>query len=147
MSGKSDGPDYASPLLEMARPKPKKKRRPKALHGGKATELRPHQRHLGQLLKDIAQISVRYPKLTRGFFKQLAELPAYQHISSRTLRRDVAEALAHEENILKQVPPQLWPKLLGIEPPATLSKQTLRKKALEALRQQLQRQQLLAKTR
>ena len=88
MSGKSDGPDYASPLLEMARPKPKKKRRPKALHGGKATELRPHQRHLGQLLKDIAQISVRYPKLTRGFFKQLAELPAYQHISSRTLRRD-----------------------------------------------------------
>jgi hypothetical protein len=148
MSGKSDGPDYAGPLLEMAlwrdRPKPKKQRRPKALSEKKMGELRPGQRHMGSLLRDIAEISVRYPTLTRGFTKQLRNLPKYENMDDRTLRRDVAEALASVESVLEKLwkrSPDLWPELLGIEPSPMLSKRALREKALEHLRRQL-----LAKT-
>jgi hypothetical protein len=140
------GPDYAGGLLDLMHwrdpPKPKKKRRPKALHTGGVTELRPHQRHMGSLLKDIAQISVQYPTLTRGFSKQLAGLPAYKDMDDRTLRRDIAAALAWEEDLLKRIPLELWLKHLGIEPPSTVSKRTLREKVLEHLRHEL-----LAKTR
>jgi len=92
---------------------------------------------MGSLLRDIAKISVRYPTLTRGFSKQLARLPAYKDMAARTLTREVTEALAWEENLLKRFPPELWPELLGIEPPATMSRRTLRQKALEALRHEL----------
>jgi hypothetical protein len=140
MKKKYVGPDWAAPLMAGWRgppPKQKKKRRPKALYGGKAADMKPHQRHLGSLLRHIAKISVQYPTLTRGFSKQLARLSAYKDMDYRTLRRDVAEALAWEESILERTSPKLWPNLLGIEPPTTMSKRTLRKKALEALRQQL----------
>src|SRR5258708_30787237 len=134
------GPDWAGlllragpPLLRMAvrceppktkrkrRPKalstkPKRKRRPKALSAGKLATTTQHQRHMGSLLRDIANISVRYPTLTRGFSKRLARLPAYKDMDLRTLRRDVAEALVWEENLLKSIALELWPELLGIEP-------------------------------
>jgi hypothetical protein len=138
MKKKYVGRDWAGPLMAGWRgppPKQKKKRRPKALYGGKAADMKPHQRHRGSLLRDIAKISVQYPTLTRGFNKQLAGLPAYK--DNRTLRRDVAEALALQESLLERIPPKLWPELLGIEPPTTMSKRTLRKKVLEHLRHEL----------
>jgi hypothetical protein len=128
------------PKRKRRPPKPKRKRRPKTLSTGTLATLTPHQRHMGSLLRDIANISVQHPTLTRGFSKRLARLPAYKDMDLRTLRRDVAEALAWAENLLESIALELWPEF-GIEPPATMSRRTLRKKALELLRHEL-----LAKT-
>jgi len=103
--------------------------------------MKPHQRHRGGLLRDIAEISVRCPTLTwRGFIKHLLKLPQYK--GDRTLRRDVAEALALQDDLLtrllqKNLSREDWLDLVGIEPPTTISKKALRQKSLEYLRKQL----------
>jgi hypothetical protein len=145
--------DYAGPLLKLAErrePPPeqkKKKHRRKALFGGKVADMKPHQRHRGSLLRDIAEISVRYPTLTsRGFVKRLLlNLPQYKRAHCRTLSRDVAEALARQDDLLawvfqKNLSRQDWLDLLGVEPPTTISKKVLRQKSLEHLRKELKRQ-------
>jgi hypothetical protein len=143
--------DYAGPLLKYAGyreppSEPKKKRGRKALFGGKVTDMKPHQRHAGSLLRDIAEISIRYPALTRrGFTKHLLKLPQYKGANDRTLKRDVAEALARQENLLarllqKHLSLEDWLDLVGIEPPTTISKLALRQKSLELLRKELKAQ-------
>jgi hypothetical protein len=143
--------DYAGPLLKLAErreppPEPKKKHGRKALFGGKVTDMKPHQRHRGSLLRDIAEISIRCPTLiSRGFTKHLLKLPQYKRVSERTLSRDVAEALARQDDLLawafqKHLPRDVWLDLFGIEPPTTISKKVLRQKSLEHLRKELKRQ-------
>jgi len=143
--------DYAGPLLKLPEwreppPEPKKKHGRKALFGGKVTDMKPHQRHRGSLLRDIAEISIRCPTLiSRGFTKHLLKLPQYKRVSERTLSRDVAEALARQDDLLarafqKHLPRDVWLDLLGIEPPTTISKEVLRQKSLEHLRKELKRQ-------
>ena len=134
--------DRKSVLLHEA---PKKKHGRKALFGGKVADIKPHQRHMGSLLRDIAQISVRHPTLTRGFNKQLLALPKCRHMDERTLARDIAEALAWLENLLtwlvqKHLSREDWLDLVGIEPPTKNSKRVLREKALELLRKKLESQ-------
>jgi hypothetical protein len=140
--------DYAGPLLKLAErrePPPEPKKRPgrKALFGGKITDMKPHQRHRGSLLRDIAEISIRCPTLlSRGFTKHLLKLPQYKHTNDRTLKRDVAEALARQDNLLtrllqKNLSREDWLDLVGIEPPTTISKKALRQKSLEHLRKEL----------
>jgi hypothetical protein len=145
----ADHPDFVGPLLAGYReppPEPKKKHGRKALFGGKVTDMKPHQRHEGSLLRDIAEISVRCPALTsRGFTKHLLKLPQYKRANDRTLKRDVAEALARRENLLtrllqKHLSREDWLDLVGIEPPTTISKRVLREKALESLRNGLKAQ-------
>lgn len=144
-------PNYASALFSLISwreppPTAKKKHGRKALQSGKVTDLKPHQRHRGSLLRDIAEISIRYPKLKRGFAKQLRRLfPRYKRMKQRTLERDVAEALASSENLLteilrKRISRKDWLELVGIEPPATMSKRALRAKAPEHLRKCLEEQ-------
>jgi hypothetical protein len=143
--------DFAGPLLKLAGhheppPEPKKKHGRKALFGGKVTDMKPHQRHRGSLLKDIAEISIRCPTLlSRGFTKHLLKLSQYKHTDDRTLRRDVAEALARQDNLLtrllqKNLSREDWLDLVGIEPPTKNSKLALRQKSLEHLRKQLKAQ-------
>jgi len=146
----ADYPDYAGPLLKFAvhresPPEPKRKHGRKSLFGGKVTDMKPHQRHMGSLLRDIAEISIRHPTLTRGFNKQLLALPKYKHMDERTLARDIAEALAWLENLLtqylqKHLSRESWLDRLGIEPPTKISKRVLRKKVLELLRKKLEMQ-------
>jgi hypothetical protein len=144
-------PDYVGPLLQLARhreppPKPKKTHGRKALFGGKVTDMKPHQRHSGSLLRDIAEISVRYPTLTsRGFTKRLLKLPQYKRAHRRTLSRDVAEALARQDGLIarlfqKPLSREDWLDLVGVEPPTTISKKVLRQKSLEQLRKALEGQ-------
>jgi hypothetical protein len=115
--------------------------------------MKPHQRHSGSLLRNIAEISVRYPTLkSRGFTKHLLKLPQYKHMDDRTLRRDVAEALARQDSLLmrllltvllrtypfqKHLSREDWLDIAGIEPPTVISKKTLRQKSLELLRKEL----------
>jgi len=145
-------PDYADPLLVLAAhreppPEPKKTHGRKTLFGGKVTDMKPHQRHMGSLLRDIAQISTRYPTLTsRGFTKRLLKLPQYKRANYRTLSRDVEEALARQDNFLthlfqKHLPRDVWLDVAGIEPPTTISKRAVRQKSLELLRKELKAQQ------
>ena len=145
----ADHPDFVTPLRAGYReppPEPKKKHRRKALFGGKVTDMKPHQRHAGSLLRDIAEISIRCPALTsRGFTKHLLKLPQYKRANDRTLKRDVAEVLARRENLLtrllqKHLSREDWLDLVGIEPPTTISKKVLRQKSLEYLRKELNEQ-------
>jgi len=148
--------DYAGQLAKLAfgrkrsrgrprevLPEPKKKHGRKALFGGKVTDMKPHQRHMGSLLKDVAEISTRYPTLgSRGFTKRLLKLPQYKHTDNRTLRRDIAEALASLEDLRTHflqhdLSREDWLDLLGVEPPTTTSKLALRQKSLELLRKKL----------
>src|SRR5262245_34357465 len=135
--------DYAGALRKLIGhreppPEPKRKHGRKALFGGKITDMKLHQRHRGSLLRDIAEISIRHPTLTRGFNKQLLALPKYRHMDERTLARDIAEALERQESLLtcllqKHLSREDWLDLAGIEPPTKISKRVLREKALELL--------------
>jgi hypothetical protein len=163
-------PDYAGMLLRSSPPhrepphrkpppEPKKTHARKALFAGKITDMKPHQRHMGSLLKDIAKISTQYPTLTSRFTKHLLKLPQYKHADRRTLSRDVAEALARQDNflmslcrdveealapfqkhLLRDVLRDVWLNV-GIEPPRNFSKRALRQKSLEQLRNALKGRQ------
>jgi hypothetical protein len=86
----------------------------------------------------IAQVLKRGQVLTQGY-------DDYPHLSVTQLRRNVTEAMAWEVRMLKSIPLARWEELLGIEPPASLSPKLLRAKALEHLRHELRRHQLMDK--
>jgi hypothetical protein len=131
------GPDEAVLPDAPSRATPKKKRRPKAISTGKV--ISPEQRALGNLLREIAEISTRNPMLYN--YSKIAELlqkrSKYNNFSHRQMRRDVAAAINWQIRILQRRPVQLWQELLHIEPPPALTKSALKEKAFETLRHEL----------
>jgi hypothetical protein len=140
---------YATALLnllaksEAAEKRPRRRTREKALYTGKVTDL--EKIALGNLLREIAEISTRNTLLNRSDFANLLKKrPKYKHLSLRTLRRYVTYAIEWETNLLQRTPPDLWLELFGIDPPSEMTKRALFEKSLEFLRTYL-RQQKLAK--
>ena len=136
----NDGLNYAGlAKLAFGRDPRETRGRKKVLRGQK----------LGSLLYDIAHVSAADPQIGRQeIARQLLEYSRYKRLPAATenarvrkMQRYVAAALAWEVDILKRVPPHLWPELLGIEPPAEMTEQALCEKALEALRE-LRRQDM-----
>jgi hypothetical protein len=83
---------YATALLnllaksEAAEKRPRRRTREKALYTGKVTD--PEKIALGNLLREIAEISTRNTSLNRsGLANLLKRRPKYRHLSLRTLRR------------------------------------------------------------
>jgi hypothetical protein len=138
---------YATALLkllaksEAAEKQPRRRTREKALYTGKVTD--PEQIALGNLLREISEISTRNTSLNRsGFANLLKRRPKYRHLSLRTLRRYVTYAIDWAIDNLKQTPPRLWLKLYGIDPPPQMTKRALFEKSLEFLRTYLRKQKL-----
>ena len=85
---------YATRLLNLLAPseaaekRPRRRAREKALYPGIVTH--PDQIVLGNLLREIGEISTRNTSLNRsGFANLLKKRPKYNHLSLRTLRRYV----------------------------------------------------------
>ena len=137
--------DWGTKLAKfLGRRDPREKRgRPKGLHTGKVTD--PTQRALGNLLRDIAEASEEIaaknprPQSQTDIAHRLGQHKRRSYNSDRTLRRDVSRALAWTINMLKLTPPELWPKIFGIQPPSAMTKRAVLNKALEFLRMELAR--------
>ena len=156
------GPDYsriAAWLLEFAeltppeppeaprkRPTPpappdtprKRRGRPKVLSNNR----------LGPYLKAVAEIHSKNEALSVSrIAAALRKRPEYAALTERTLRRRVESVLNWEIDLLKKIPTDRWKELLGISPlpQGATTKKALREKALELLRHQLRRHELLAK--
>ena len=120
-----------------------KRGRPKVLHTGKVID--PTQRALGNLLRDISEASEEIaaknprPQSQTDIADRLWQHKRRSYNSDRTLRRDVSRALAWTINMLKLTPPELWPKIFGIQPPSAMTKRAVLNKALEFLRMELAR--------
>jgi hypothetical protein len=141
---------YATALLnflaesEAAEKRPRRRTRGRALHPGKVTD--PEKIALGNLLREIAEISTRNTSLNRsGFACLLKRRPKYRHVSLRTLRRYVTYAIDWVIEVLQQTPPYLWLKLYGIDPPPEMTKRALFEKSLEFLRAYLRKKKLAKK--
>jgi hypothetical protein len=85
----------------------RKRGAPEALYAGSVTELKPRQRHLGSLLRDVAVVSTDKPHIkTQGaIVNQLWKKPGYKskyENSRRKLERDVTKALARAAIMRKQ---------------------------------------------
>ena len=138
--------DWGSKLAKkfLGRRDPHEKRgRPKVLHTGKVID--PTQRALGNLLRDISEASEEIaaknprPQSQTDIADRLWQHKRRSYNSDRTLRRDVSRALAWTINMLKLTPPELWPKIFGIQPPSAMTKRAVLNKALEFLRMELAR--------
>jgi hypothetical protein len=146
-AAKTDGDkDWSTQLTKkfLGRRDPRQKRgRPKVLHTGKVSD--PNERALGNLLRDIAEasekIAAKNPRLQSrtDIARQLWQQPKHKLRGFRTLRRDVSTAIGWQINQLERTPPELWPKLFGVQPPATTTKRAILDKSLEALRVALAR--------
>jgi hypothetical protein len=142
---------YATALLnlfaksEAAEKWPRRRTRQKALYTGKVTD--PEKIALGNLLREIAEISTRNTSLNRSDLANLLKKrPKYKHLSLRTLRRYVTYAIDWEINLLQRTPPELWLELYGIDPPPEMTKHALFEKSLEFLRTYLRKQKLAKRT-
>ena len=104
-----------------------------------ATGANSSQRHLGQLLKAIAEVNSENRTYTTysGIAGKLMDRPEYEHLGDRQLRRDVAKAIKWVIGNLKRIPPNLWVKILGIAPPPTMTDRHLREMAFAFLRHYL----------
>ena len=138
---------YATGLLnllaqsEPAEKRPRRRAREKALYPGIVTH--PDQIVLGNLLREIGEISTRNTSLNRsGFANLLKKRPKYNHLSLRTLRRYVTYAIEWMGKALQQTPPHLWLRFHGIDPPPEMTKRALFEKSLEFLRTHLRKQKL-----
>src|SRR5262249_29739110 len=128
---------YATALLNLlakseaaAKPAPSSNARKSSVH-----RTDPEKIALGNLLREIAEISTRNKLLNRSDFANLLKKRSkYKHLSLRTLRRYVTYAIAWETNLLQQTPPDLWLELFGIDPPSEMTKRALFEKSLEFLR-------------
>src|SRR5215831_11013554 len=117
---------YATALLnllaksEAAEKRPRRRTRGKALHTGKVSN--PEEIALGNLLREIAEISTRNTSLNRsGFANLLKKRPKYRHLSLRTLRRYVTYAIEWMIEALQRTPPHLWSEILQMNPkPASM---------------------------
>jgi hypothetical protein len=74
--------------------------------------------------------------------KKLRTQSPYKRLSVRTLRRYITEATDTFINIFEAIPPDQWKHHFGIEPPASMDRDELFKKATEFIRLEIQ---LLAK--
>ena len=138
---------YATALLnflaesEVAEKRPRRRTRGRALHPGKVTD--PEKIALGNLLREIAEISTRNTSLNRsGFANLLKKRPKYRHLSLRTLRRYVTYAIEWMIEALQRTPPHLWLRFYGIDAPPEMTKRALFEKSLEYLRTYLRKQKL-----
>ena len=136
---------YATALLNLlaksAEKRPRRRTREKALHTGKVTD--PEKIALGNLLREIAEISTRSTSLNRSDFANLLKRrPKYKHLSLRTLRRYVTYGIDWVTNVLQRTPPRLWSEFYGIAPPPEMTKHALFEKSLEFLRTYLRKQKL-----
>ena len=138
---------YATGLLnllaqsEAAEKRPRRRAREKALYPGIVTH--PDQIVLGNLLREIGEISTRNTSLNRsGFANLLKKRPKYNHLSLRTLRRYVTYGIDWVTNVLQRTPPRLWSEFYGIAPPPEMTKHALFEKSLEFLRTYLRKQKL-----
>jgi hypothetical protein len=141
---------YATGLLnflaesEAAGKRPRRRPRGRALHPGKVTD--PEKIALGNLLREISEISTRNTSLNRsGFANLLKRRPKYRHLSLRTLRRYVTYAIDWVIEILQRTPPYRWVEFYGIDPPPKMTKHALFEKSLEFLRTYLRKQKLAKK--
>ena len=126
---------------EAPEKRPRRRARGKALYPGKVTD--PDQIALGNLLREIAEISTRNPTLNRsGFANLLQRRPKYKHLSERTLRRYVTNAIEWAIKNLQRIPPHDWLEVFGIDPPPEMTKRALFEKSLEVLRSHLRKQKL-----
>ena len=126
---------------EAAEKRPRRRTREKALSTGKVTD--PDKIALGNLLREIAEISTRNTSLNRsGFANLLKRRPKYRHLSLRTLRRYVTYAIDWEIDLLRQTPPRLWLEFFYIDPPPAMTKRAVFEKSLEFLRTYLRKQKL-----
>jgi len=138
---------YATALLnflaesEAAEKRPRRRTREKALYPGKVSD--PEKIALGNLLREIAEISTRNTSLNRSDFANLLKRrPKYKHLSLRTLRRYVTYGIDWVTNVLQRTPPRLWSEFYGIAPPPEMTKHSLFEKSLEFLRTYLRKQKL-----
>jgi hypothetical protein len=143
--------DYAIGLLNLltesqaTEERPRRRTRKKALYGGKVTD--PDKIALGNLLREIAEISTRNTSLNRsGFAYQLQRRPKYRHLSLRTLRRYVTYAIDWTIDVLQETPRHLWLEFYDIEPPPEMTKRALFEKSLEFLRTYVRKRKLAKKT-
>ena len=126
---------------EAAEKRTRRRARKKALYRGKVTD--PDQIALGNLLREIAEISIRNKRLNRSDFANLLQKrPKYRHLSLRTLRRYVTDAIEWVINVLQRIPPYSWLETFGIDPPPKMTKRALFEKSLEFLRTRLRKQKL-----
>src|SRR6516225_4928561 len=121
---------YATALLnflaesEAAEKRPRRRTREKALYPGKISD--PEKIALGNLLREIAEISTRNTSLNRSDFANLLKRrPKYKHLSLRTLRRYVTYGIDWVTNVLQRTPPRLWSEFYGIAPPPEMTKHAL----------------------
>jgi hypothetical protein len=141
---------YATALLnflaqsEAAEKRPRRRTRGRALHPGKVTDS--EKIALGNLLREISEISTRNTSLNRsGFATLLKRRPKYRHLSPRTLRRYVTYTIEWVIEVLQRTPPYLWLEFYGIDPPPEMTKHALFEKSLEFLRTYLRKQKLAKK--
>ena len=126
---------------EAAEKRPRRRTREKALYPGKVSD--PEKIALGNLLREIAEISTRNTSLNRSDFANLLKRrPKYKHLSLRTLRRYVTYGIDWVTNVLQRTPPRLWSEFYGIAPPPEMTKHALFEKSLEFLRTYLRKQKL-----
>jgi hypothetical protein len=126
---------------EAAEKRTRRRAREKALYRGKVTD--PDKIALGNILREIAEISTRNRTLNRsGFANLLNRRPKYRHLSLRTLRRRVTHAIEWVIEVLQRTPPSLWLEFYGIDPPPEMTKHALFEKSLEFLRTYLRKQKL-----
>jgi hypothetical protein len=126
---------------EAAEKRTRRRARKKALYRGKVTD--PDQIALGNLLREIAEISTRNATLNRSDFANLLKRRSkYRHLSLRTLRRHVTNAIEWVIKVLQRIPPYSWLEVFGIDPPPEMTKRALFEKSLEFLRTRLREQKL-----
>jgi hypothetical protein len=94
-----------------------------------------------ELLKAIAEENSKNQTFITddGIAGKLIGRPEYQDLSPRQLRRKVGQAIDWEIDQLKTISPDRWNDFFGIAPPQKMTRQFLRAKAFEHLRNELGR--------
>ncbi|MFZ0116699.1 MAG: hypothetical protein WAL15_20270 [Xanthobacteraceae bacterium] len=100
-----------------------------------------NSKRFGELLKAIAEENSKNQtfKTDDGIAGKLIGRPEYQDLSPRQLRRKVGQAIDWEIDQLKTISPDRWNDFFGIAPPQKMTRQFLRAKAFEHLRNELGR--------
>jgi hypothetical protein len=98
--------DYVTALLVYVRqPEPKPPPRRRGRGRPRALET---IRHKGRVLKAIAEISLKNPKLQVHFAGRLGNHHEFKHLKDRTLQRDVAAVLKQLEDWLADLSPNAF---------------------------------------
>jgi hypothetical protein len=100
-----------------------------------------NEKRFGQLLKAIAEENSKNEtiKTDDGIAGKLIERPEYKDLSPRQLRRRVGQAMDWEIDLLQKISPDRWNDVFGLVPPSKMTRQFLRAKTFEHLRNELRR--------